>query len=120
MRPALFDQVEPGMIIAREEIFGPVLSVLNWSSYGQLIELANGSDMGLSAAIWTSDIDAALRTASDVEAGYVWVNDANRHYLGAPFGGLKNSGTGREESIEELESYRQTKSINIRVRPPSP
>jgi acyl-CoA reductase-like NAD-dependent aldehyde dehydrogenase len=119
MRPVLFDGVTPDLSIAREEIFGPVLSVLSWSTYEEMIALANSTDLGLSAAVWTRDIDAALRTAADIEAGYVWVNDANRHYLGAPFGGLKNSGTGSEESVEELASYRRHKSINIRISPPT-
>jgi acyl-CoA reductase-like NAD-dependent aldehyde dehydrogenase len=68
--------------------------------------------------VWSNDLDRALRLAHGVEAGYVWVNDANRHYPGAPFGGVKASGVGREESVEELASYTETTAINIRVRSP--
>jgi acyl-CoA reductase-like NAD-dependent aldehyde dehydrogenase len=115
LEPTLFADVEPHMRVAQEEIFGPVIAALPWDSYDEMIRIANGIDLGLSAAVWSRDIDAALRTAHDVEAGYVWVNDANRHYLGAPFGGVKNSGVGREESAEELLSYLETKAVNVRV-----
>jgi acyl-CoA reductase-like NAD-dependent aldehyde dehydrogenase len=122
LEPTLFADVEPQMRVAREEIFGPVIAALPWTSYEEMVRLANGIDLGLSAAVWSRDIDAALRTAHDVEAGYVWVNDANRHYLGAPFGGVKNSGVGREESAEELLSYLEAKAVNVRVplRPQPP
>jgi acyl-CoA reductase-like NAD-dependent aldehyde dehydrogenase len=115
LQPTLFADVEPGMRIAREEIFGPVVAALPWRDYDEMIALANDVELGLSAAVWSRDIDAALRTAADVQAGYVWVNDANRHYLGSPFGGVKNSGIGREESPEELLSYLETKSVNVRL-----
>jgi acyl-CoA reductase-like NAD-dependent aldehyde dehydrogenase len=114
-RPVLFDSVTPDMEIARDEVFGPVLVAMPWSSYDEVIELVNSSSMGLSAALWSQNLSVAMRAAADIEAGYIWVNDANRHYLGAPFGGFKDSGIGREESLEELNSYWQQKSVNIRL-----
>ncbi len=115
LEPALFAGVEPGMRIAREEIFGPVLTVLAWERWDELLETANGIDLGLTGSVWSRDVDLALRTAERLEAGYVWVNDTNRHYLGAPFGGMKQSGVGREESPEELESYTETKVTHVRL-----
>jgi acyl-CoA reductase-like NAD-dependent aldehyde dehydrogenase len=116
--PALFTDVKPEMGIAREEIFGPVLSVLEWERHDELIELANGVEFGLTGSVWSQDVDLALRTASQLEAGYVWVNDTNKHYLGAPFGGMKNSGVGREESVEELLGYLESKVTHVRMRDP--
>jgi acyl-CoA reductase-like NAD-dependent aldehyde dehydrogenase len=115
LEPTLFADVDAAMAIAREEIFGPVVAAMPWRDYDEMLSVANDVELGLSAAVWSRDIDAALRTAAEVEAGYVWVNDANRHYLGAPFGGVKNSGLGREESPEELLSYLETKSVNVRL-----
>lgn len=118
MTPALFADVGPGMSIAREEIFGPVLSVLPWTGYNEMLELANDVDLGLTASVWTNDLDLAHKTAERLDAGYIWVNDSARHYFGTPFGGTKESGIGREESREELESYMETKAINVRLRDP--
>lgn len=122
LEPTLFGDVTPDMTIAREEIFGPVVSALTWSTYEQMLQLANGVDLGLSAAIWTRDIGTAMRAAADVDAGYIWINDANRHYLGAPFGGVGNSGIGREEAAEEYPTYLETSAVNIKVptRPTAP
>ena len=77
---------------------------------------ANAVDLGLSAGVWSENVHLALETARRLEAGYVWVNDANRHYPNAPYGGMKNSGVGREESAEELLSYLETKSTHVRTR----
>lgn len=117
VEPTLFDAVTGDMTIAREEIFGPVAIVQSWSTEEEAIALANDVPLGLSAAVWTRDIDRALRMSAALRAGYVWVNDANRHYPGAPFGGMKGSGVGREESVEEYLSYSESKAVNIRVRP---
>jgi acyl-CoA reductase-like NAD-dependent aldehyde dehydrogenase len=106
------------MAIAREEIFGPVMSVLPWDGYDEMIELANSVDLGLTASVWTNDLDLAHKTADLIDAGYVWVNDSTRHYFGTPFGGTKNSGIGREESREELLSYMETKVVHTRLRDP--
>ena len=100
------------MRIAREEIFGPVIAVLRWHDYEQLLAEANSVIYGLTAAIVTNDLKLALETADRIEAGYVWINSAGR-YLGAPYGGWKQSGIGREESLDELLSYTQIKNVNV-------
>jgi betaine-aldehyde dehydrogenase len=104
------------MQVAREEIFGPVLSVLQWSDEAAMLAEVNGTDFGLTAAIWTDSLSTALRVAEAVEVGYVWINGVGSHIHGAPFGGIKQSGLGREESIEELLAYTALKTINITTR----
>jgi betaine-aldehyde dehydrogenase len=111
--PAIFSDVDPNSRMAREEIFGPVMAVMPFSGYDEGLALANDTDLGLTAAVYTKDLTVAHRFANDVEAGFVWVNDSSRHFIGAPFGGYKNSGIGREEDIEELESYTQVKNVNV-------
>lgn len=111
--PTVFDGVEEHMRIAREEIFGPVMSVITWSDYEDMLRKANSLVYGLTAAVVTNDLDKAMETAERVEAGYVWINSSGR-YLGAPYGGWKHSGIGREECFEELLSYTRVKNINLR------
>ena len=111
--PTVFDKVTPAMKIAREEIFGPVMSVLGWSDFEDMLANANGVEYGLTAAIVTNDLAKAMETADRIEAGYVWIN-SNGRYLGAPYGGWKQSGLGVEECFEELLSYTQLKNINMR------
>jgi acyl-CoA reductase-like NAD-dependent aldehyde dehydrogenase len=118
LTPVVFANVQPNMVIARDEIFGPVMSVLPWSEYDEMVGLANGVDLGLTASVWTHDLDLAHKTAGALDAGYVWVNDSTRHYFGTPFGGTKDSGIGREESREELLSYMETKVVHTRLRDP--
>jgi len=118
LNPVVFADVQPGMAIAREEIFGPVLSILPWDDYESMVETANSVELGLTASIWTHDLDLAHKTADRLDAGYVWVNDSTRHYFGTPFGGTKDSGVGREESIDELVSYLETKVVHTRLRDP--
>lgn len=113
VRPTLFDDVDPGSRLAQEEIFGPVLAVTRFRSDAEALEIANSVSYGLTAGVFTNDLGRAHRFARDVQAGYVWVNDASRHFLGAPYGGVKNSGIGREESAEELFSYAQIKNVNV-------
>ena len=111
---AIFDRVRHGMTIEREEIFGPVMSILDWEDEAAMLREVNDSDYGLCANIWTNDIGTAMRMADAVEAGYVWVNGhGGKRFKGAPFGGFKDSGIGREHSIDELMSYTQVKNINI-------
>jgi betaine-aldehyde dehydrogenase len=110
--PTVFDQVKMNMRIAREEIFGPVLSVFQWEDAEDVIAEANSVEYGLTASVWSSDLRAAHRTASRLEAGYIWINGSSRHFTGAPFGGFKNSGIGREESLEEMMSYTQIKTVH--------
>ena len=113
--PTVFADVDRHMRIAQEEIFGPVLSVFKWRDEQEAIDLANSTDYGLTASIWTNDIKTALRVAKAVRSGYVWVNGASGHFYGTSFGGMKNSGLGREEGIDELLSYTELKSIHFRI-----
>jgi betaine-aldehyde dehydrogenase len=118
VEPTVFADVQPTMRIAREEIFGPVLAVLPWSDERTMLAHVNDVPYGLTCSIWTNDVSQAHRTAMAVSAGYVWVNEVGRHFLGAPFGGTKQSGFGREESIEELLAFTQEKNIHIKLRRP--
>jgi betaine-aldehyde dehydrogenase len=111
--PTVFDRVKPSMRIAREEIFGPVMSIMPWSDYDEMLQVANGVEYGLTAAIVTNDFAKAMETADRIEAGYVWIN-SNGRYLGVPYGGWKQSGLGQEECFEELLSYTQIKNVNMR------
>lgn len=99
--------------VAREEVFGPVMSVLRWNDEDDAVALANSVEYGLTAAVWTNDVRRAHRVASELEAGFVWINGSSQHFPGVPFGGVKNSGIGREEGIDELLSYTTVKSINV-------
>ncbi|MQB00652.1 MAG: aldehyde dehydrogenase family protein [Actinobacteria bacterium] len=113
VEPTVFADVEMDMRIAREEIFGPVLSVFKWDDKGQVIQQANDVQYGLTASVWTNDLKQAFQTADAMDAGYVWINGSGTHYLGAPFGGHKNSGVDVEEGIEELYSYTQSKTVSV-------
>ena len=113
IRPTVFDQVRQDMRIAREEIFGPVMSVLPWSDTADMLAQVNSVEYGLTAAIITNRLDLAMQTAEQVEAGYVWINSTGR-YLGEPYGGWKQSGLGVEECFEELLSYTRVKNVNMR------
>ncbi|MGV6872105.1 aldehyde dehydrogenase family protein [Pseudochelatococcus sp. B33] len=113
--PTIFRDVDMTMRIAREEIFGPVISVLRWKDEADLVRMVNDVEYGLTAAIFTHDLTTAHRIASQLEAGYIWVNHAGPHFIGVPFGGYKLSGIGREEGIEELLACTQVKNINIKL-----
>ena len=113
INPTIFTDVKPDMTIAKEEIFGPVISVLTWESYEELIEIANSTLYGLTAMIATNSLSNAMKTAEDIEAGYVWVNTFGR-YSGAPYGGWKLSGLGVEECFDEMKSYAKLKNINMK------
>lgn len=113
IEPAVFGEVTPDMAVAREEIFGPVLAVMAWRDEEELLEIVNGVDHGLTAAVFGGDVSAALALVRRIEAGYVWVNTVGKKYLGVPFGGYKDSGIGRENSIEELRSFVQTKAVTL-------
>tara|TARA_B110000503_G_scaffold140165_1_gene230348 strand:- start:10095 stop:11537 length:1443 start_codon:yes stop_codon:yes gene_type:complete len=113
VRPTLVTNLTATSEIAMEEVFGPVLSVLSWTTEEQMLSLVNGLDVGLTASIWTRSLDAALRLTDQIEAGYLWVNDASDHYLGAPFGGVKQSGLGREECLDELLAYTEKKTVTL-------
>ncbi len=110
----VFDGVKHEMKIAQEEIFGPVMSVLTWDDADTMLREVNDVEYGLCANVWTNDISTALRLADQIEAGYIWINGhGGKRYKGAPFGGFKQSGVGREHSTEELLSYTQVKNINV-------
>jgi betaine-aldehyde dehydrogenase len=113
IEPTVFGDVNTNMRIAREEIFGPVLSVIKWSDEEAMFEQLNQVEYGLTASIYTTSLANAHRAARRVESGYVWVNNAGPHFVGVPFGGYKQSGIGREESIKELYTFTQTKNIHI-------
>jgi betaine-aldehyde dehydrogenase len=114
VEPTIFADVTPDMRIASEEIFGPVLSVFRWNDEETMFGQVNGLDYGLTASIWTRDLATAHRAAARIEAGYIWVNNVSEHFLGAPFGGYKQSGIGREECIEEMFDFSQIKNVNLR------
>lgn len=111
--PTVLGGVTQGARIAREEVFGPVLSVIRWGDGEDPVQIANSVDYGLTASVWTSDVRLAHRSANELEAGFVWINGSSRHFPGVPFGGVKSSGIGREESLEELLSYTTLKTINV-------
>ena len=117
IEPTVFADVQPSMRIAREEIFGPVVSIFKWSDEANMLDLVNSVEYGLTASIWTNDLTRAHRTAAAVQAGFVWINDVSKHFLGAPFGGFKQSGIGREECFEEMLAYTQEKNIHVRLKP---
>ncbi len=111
VKPAIFDAVSPTMRIAREEIFGPVLSTITFKSHDDLIEKANATIYGLAAAVWTRDIAKAHRTVRQLQAGTVWVNSYNMLSEQSPFGGYKQSGFGRELGKYGIDLYSQVKSV---------
>lgn len=113
VEPTVFTGVTMDMSIAREEIFGPVLSVLKWSDEDELYRQVNTVEYGLAAGVYTQSLATAHRAVDRLEAGYVWVNNAAKHFFPAPFGGYKQSGNNREESFEELLSYTQLKNVYI-------
>jgi betaine-aldehyde dehydrogenase len=116
LQPTAFCDVTPRMRIFREEVFGPVLSVIQWSELDEVIEMANSVEYGLTASVWTNDLDLAMTAARRLQAGYLWINGQSAHYPGTSFGGVKNSGIGREEDLGELLSYTETKTIHVLLR----
>lgn len=116
LQPTIF-AAQPEHKIAREEIFGPVLSVLTFDTLDEAIQLANDSDYGLAAAVWTSNLSTAHDAARRLRAGTVWVNGYDEGGdMNLPFGGYKQSGNGRDKSLHALEKYTELKSTLIRLR----
>ncbi len=113
VEPTIFDGVTNEMTIGREEIFGPVLSVMSFDDDEQAAVMANANPYGLAAAVFTRDIGKAHRFAAQVKAGTVWVNCINLYDAAAPFGGYKDSGYGRDLGAAALEQYTETKSVWI-------
>ncbi|MFD0669655.1 aldehyde dehydrogenase family protein [Ramlibacter sp. MAHUQ-53] len=116
VEPTVLVDVQPTHRVAREEVFGPVLSVMRWRDEDAMFAIANGVDFGLTASVWTQDLVTAHRAASRLQAGYVWVNDCSIHLPGAPFGGYKLSGVGREECLQEMHEFTQVKNVNVSLR----
>jgi acyl-CoA reductase-like NAD-dependent aldehyde dehydrogenase len=117
MAPTIFDDVAATMSIAREEIFGPVLSVIAFDSEDEALALANDNEFGLGSAVWTSDLDRAIRVARRLRVGDVWVNTHYVRLAESPFGGVKQSGIGRELGMEGLEAYLESKRVCIDSSP---
>ncbi|MCF1592532.1 aldehyde dehydrogenase family protein [Streptomyces muensis] len=115
IRPTLFSgrDEEPGRLYT-EEIFGPVLVASSFADYDDVVARANRLPLGLTASVWTRSLRTAMSAARDIEAGYLWINWSSGHIPGAPFGGVKNSGVGREEGLGELESFTQPKNVYVR------
>jgi betaine-aldehyde dehydrogenase len=112
--PTVLDQVADDMRVAREEVFGPVLTIHRWRDVDDMIRRVNDSDYGLTAAVYTDRLHDAMDTAHAVQCGYVWVNDVEARWVGIPFGGYKNSGEGHEHSQHELRSMVTEKAVNVR------
>ena len=117
LMPAVFDGVNNDMRIAREEIFGPVVSIIPFDTEEEAIRLANATPYGLSGSVWSSDIGKALRTAKGIQAGVLSINSNSSVHTEAPFGGYKMSGIGRELGMSAIELYTETKNIFIDIRP---
>lgn len=115
--PTILGGVRPEMRVAQEEIFGPVLSVMTFTDTDQAIALANATDFGLAAYIWTNDISTALKCARRIQAGRVWVNAALQGFPELPLGGFKRSGNGRETGRYGIEEYTELKSVHLQIGP---
>ncbi len=113
VEPTVLADVTNDMKVAREEIFGPVLSVIRYADVDEAIRIANDSDYGLSAGIWTGDLVKAQQLARELRAGSVWVNDWHMMRTDAPFGGYKQSGYGRELGVHSIDAYVETKAVQM-------
>lgn len=115
IEPTIFDNVKDDMTIAKEEIFGPVLSLLDFKDEKDAIKRANDTEFGLAAGVFTKDISKAHRIVSELQAGTTYINNFNLTPVGVPFGGYKMSGIGRENARHALESYSQVKSVYVEM-----
>ena len=115
MQPTVFDAVSNQMRIAREEIFGPVLSVIRFSSEEEAVRMANDSSYGLQSSVWSDNINRAHRVARAMRAGTVHVNQYDEDDITVPFGGFKQSGNGRDKSLHAFEKYTEMKTTWIRI-----
>ncbi|OHX14151.1 aldehyde dehydrogenase [Chromobacterium sphagni] len=116
IEPAIFDCPQPNLTICREEIFGPVLSVITFDGVDEAVRIANDSQYGLGAAVWTQDVSTAHKVARQLRAGTVWVNCYEEGGdMNLPFGGYKQSGNGRDKSLHALEKYTELKSTLIKL-----
>jgi len=117
MRPTIFADVRDDMVIAQEEIFGPVMSVLDFEDEDEVVSRANATEFGLAAGLMTRDLTRAHRVAAALQAGTVWVNTYNLTPIEMPFGGIKQSGLGRENGHAAIEFYTRTKSVHVGLGP---
>ncbi|MFS8071459.1 MAG: aldehyde dehydrogenase family protein, partial [Byssovorax sp.] len=115
VEPTIFTGVRPDMRIAREEIFGPVLSVLPFDTEEEAIQLANDSEYGLAAGVWSSNVTRAFRVVREIRAGITWINTYHPTHNEMPWGGYKQSGIGRELGLHGIEAYLETKQINLNL-----
>ena len=115
MKPTLLVDVKNNMKVAQEEIFGPVAVIIRFKTEEEVIEMANDNAYGLGGAVWTRDINRAIRVCRGIDTGRMWVNTYNAIPAGAPFGGYKASGIGRETHKVILEHYTQMKNIMINL-----
>lgn len=118
VQPTIFDGVKPDMTIAREEIFGPVLTVQSFTDAAEVVRAANASIYGLQAGVWTRDINKAHGIARALRAGTVHVNQYDEDDITVPFGGFKQSGVGRDKSLHAFDKYTETKTTWIRIDSP--
>ena len=115
IKPTVLDEVSNTMRVAREEIFGPVTSILTWADEQQVILEANDSPYGLAGGIWTRDVAQAHRIARELQTGTVWINRYYNNEIGQPLGGYKQSGYGREFTFDILRDYTVTKSVVVNL-----
>lgn len=115
--PVVFADVTDDMAIAREEVFGPVMSVLEFSTEEEAVARANATEFGLAAGVFTNDLTRAHRVAGGLQAGTCWINAYNLTPVEMPFGGVKNSGFGRENARAAIEHYSQLKSVYVGMQP---
>ena len=117
MTPTILSEVQPDMAVAREEVFGPVISVLTFETREEAIRIANSVDYGLSAGVWSQNFDNCLEVGRRVRAGTVWMNTFMDGASELPFGGYRQSGLGRELGRHAVEDYTETKTLNMHLGP---